>query len=190
MLGTKVVRTLRSSAKQCVTVPFQNFDMTHETCGGAEKKLASKSANYKEMEAGRRVCSKKKDAEHSASQKALLEIKGLTEEQLQEVPPELSEEEKWQNLRSRLEVTFKDEVIKSYCPLKSHFAAAVRRGDKHGAVPLGVLCALDLRLLSACKALDPLCAFQLDRAAALVCTAATAAPVEEESVVLLLRHIS
>ncbi|CAL5410265.1 unnamed protein product [Camellia sinensis] len=93
---------------------------------------------------------KKKDAEQSAAEMALLKlgINAATDDTTVQDP--------WDELVSRLSYLFSNEFLKSLHPLSGHFRAALQReGRLNGLVPISVLAVYDTKFSSLCKSINP-----------------------------------
>ncbi|CAM6105309.1 unnamed protein product [Calypogeia fissa] len=113
---------------------------------------------------------RKKDAEHNASQRALDQMS----DQLAPTLDVLSVEEKWENLRRRIQETFSDKNVLSYLPLREHFKVAVKRkGSRYGQVPISAVVALDAKINTLCKVIDRKSETDPVYAVAILCKAAS-----------------
>ncbi|XXG74659.1 hypothetical protein AAC387_Pa07g3324 [Persea americana] len=92
---------------------------------------------------------RKKDAEQSAAQMAIEKLG------IQPMRNNLTVQERWDELVSRLSYLFTDEFLLSSHPLSSHFRAALQReGNLCGSVPISILAACDVKLINLCKSID------------------------------------
>ncbi|KAL7211264.1 hypothetical protein ACSBR2_014195 [Camellia fascicularis] len=93
---------------------------------------------------------RKKDAEQSAAEMALLKlgINAATDDTTVQDP--------WDELVSRLSYLFSNEFLKSLHPLSGHFRAALQRESRlNGLVPISVLAVYDTKFSSLCKSINP-----------------------------------
>lgn len=93
---------------------------------------------------------RKKDAEQSASEKAIEKL-GIRQK---EYNPTILEA--WDDLTNRLAFLFANEFVSSLHPLSGHFRAALRReGHFNGCVPVSVIALYDAKIGNICKHINP-----------------------------------
>ncbi|KAL9272746.1 Small RNA 2'-O-methyltransferase-like protein [Drosera capensis] len=97
------------------------------------------------------TCKRKRDAEQSASEKALNEL-GISPETISSPLLDAADE-----LVSRLSYLLSSETLPSVHPLCSHLKASLRReGDLAGFIPVSVMINCDPKINNLCKSIDPM----------------------------------
>ncbi|KAL9249208.1 Small RNA 2'-O-methyltransferase-like protein [Drosera capensis] len=97
------------------------------------------------------TCNRKRDAEQSASEKALNEL-GISPEAISSPLLDAADE-----LVSRLSYLLSSKTLPSVHPLCSHLKASLRReGDLAGFIPVSVMINCDPKINNLCKSIDPM----------------------------------
>ncbi|KAJ6802184.1 small RNA 2'-O-methyltransferase-like [Iris pallida] len=93
---------------------------------------------------------KKKDAEQSAAKMAIEKLG------IQSTSKNLTPQEAWDELATRLSVLFSEEFLSSSHPLVGHFRVSLGRiGDHFGMIPVSAIVSCDVKVNNLCKVINP-----------------------------------